>query len=73
VGGIRQHGLLSTSALLDLFEIDGDLRAARCRRRVEQNGRTSADRQDGRKTRSGPESSINGSIPTARWSSCKSI
>jgi hypothetical protein len=26
--GIRQHGLLSTSALLDLFEIDGDLRAA---------------------------------------------
>jgi hypothetical protein len=28
VGGIRQHGLLSTSALLDLFEIDGDLRAA---------------------------------------------
>ena len=26
--GIRQHGLLSTSALLDLFEVDGDLRAA---------------------------------------------
>lgn len=25
---IRQHGLLSTSALLDLFEVDGDLRAA---------------------------------------------
>jgi hypothetical protein len=26
--GIRQHGLLSTSALLDLFEVDGDLRVA---------------------------------------------
>jgi hypothetical protein len=26
--GIRQHGLLSTTALLDLFEVDGDLRAA---------------------------------------------
>jgi Family of unknown function (DUF7002) len=26
--GIRQHGLLSTSALLDLFEVDGELRLA---------------------------------------------
>lgn len=26
--GIREHGLLSTSALLDLFEVDGDLRTA---------------------------------------------
>jgi hypothetical protein len=25
--GIREHGLLSTTALLDLFEVDGDLRA----------------------------------------------
>jgi uncharacterized protein DUF7002 len=24
--GIQRHGLLSTSALLDLFEVDGDLR-----------------------------------------------
>lgn len=26
--GIRRHGLLSTTALLDLFEVDGDLRAS---------------------------------------------
>lgn len=26
--GIQRHGLLSTSALLDLFEVDGDLRTA---------------------------------------------